>query len=231
LNAAAQRKLTPPLAAATLALGVLLLVLLSGVGSGVHWNPPLPPAALPTLRAHANLPPPRPLDEFAQIWQQPIFNADRKPTLHTADGGGNLGDMQLTGIIITPNLRMALLHDKPGNRDIRVRQGAALPDGGWTLVEVKPRSVVFDNAGSRTELNLPAGAPIDRIVSPAQPAPGNATAAQMQWLENGRPAQQRLEHIPADQAAQRLEAMRKFREAVQKRRLEQAANPSPSGVH
>ena len=165
MNAAAQRRLTVPLAAAAVVLGVLFLALLAGVGRSVHWAPPHPPAALPAQHA-ATLPPPVPLQHYAPTWQQPLFNPDRKPVAHAASGGSQLGDMQLTGIILTPTLRMALLHNKreaDRNQELRVKEGTSLPDGSWTLVEVKPRSAVFDSSSGRVELQLPAGAPIEQV--------------------------------------------------------------------
>jgi general secretion pathway protein N len=165
MNAAAQRRLTVPLVAATVVLGVLFLALLAGIGRGVHWAPPRAAAPLPTQHA-ATLPPPVPLDHYAPVWQQPLFNPDRKPVAHAASGGSQLGDMQLTGIILTPTLRMALLRNKreaDKNQALRVKEGASLPDGSWTLVEVKPRSAVFDSSSGRIELQLPAGVPIDQV--------------------------------------------------------------------
>lgn len=162
MNAAAQRRLTVPLVATVLVLGVLLLLVLAGIGRGVRWAPPRKAAPLPAQHA-ARLPPPVPLEHYAAVWQQPLFDPDRKPVTHAASGGGQLGDMELTGIILTPNLRMALLRNKrqgPNAVGLRVREGDTLPDGSWSLVEVRPRSAVFDSTSGRVELKLPAGVPI-----------------------------------------------------------------------
>jgi general secretion pathway protein N len=179
MNAAAQRRLTAPLAAAVLLLGVLFLALLAGIGRGVHWAPPRASAPLPAQHA-ATLPPPVPLEHYAPVWQQPLFDPDRKPVAHAASGGGQLGDMQLTGIILTPTLRMALLHNKregDNGQELRVREGTRLPDGSWTLVEVRPRSAVFDSASGRVELQLPAGAPIEQLHGGQEPAGHPAEAS------------------------------------------------------
>jgi general secretion pathway protein N len=178
MNAAAQRRLTAPLAAAVLLLGLLFLLLLAGIGRGVHWAAPRNPAPLPAQHA-ATLPPPVALEHFAPVWQQPLFNPDRKPVAHAASSGGQLGDMQLTGIILTPTLRMALLHNKregDKGQELRVREGASLPDGSWTLVEVRPRSAVFDSTSGRVELELPVGAPIDQVPGRPGAAPAEASS-------------------------------------------------------
>ncbi len=161
MNAASQRRLTPVLIAIAAVLLIIWLTLLGGVGRHVHWNKPRQLAAMPPVSDTANLPTPRPLQDFASVWQKPLFSPDRKPLARIADGGTSLGDLTLTGIILTPGLHMALLHDKNGDRQIRLREGEAMPDGSVKLVEVRARSALFDASSGRTELKLPAGAPFD----------------------------------------------------------------------
>jgi general secretion pathway protein N len=135
--------------------------LLGGIGRAAKWDAPRAPAPLPPPGNTANLPQPKPLQQFAVVWQKPLFSPDRKPVAHAAEGGSSLGDLELTGIILTHDLRMALLHDKNGDKQVRLKEGTTLPDGSITLVEVRARSAVFDAPSGRTELKLPAGAPID----------------------------------------------------------------------
>lgn len=196
MNAAGERRLTQPLAVVVLVLGVLLLGLFAGLGRGVRWAPPRPVAPLPAGSGNAALPAPVPLDQFAAVWQHPLFSPDRKPTVHAAGASSDLGTMQLTGIILTRGLRIALLHDKKSGQEVRVHEGDKLPDGGWTLTQVRARSALFDSADGRVELKLPAGAPIDtaragpRAVpvgapSPADEEPRGAPAANT-WISNGQ---------------------------------------------
>jgi len=170
MNAADQRQLTPWLAAIAVLLGAASLLLLGGVGRSPRWDPPRTLAPLPPAGNPADLPQPVPLQQFALVWQKPLFSPDRKPVAHATDGGSSLGDLDLTGIILTPSLHMALLHDKNGDKQVRLREGEALPDGSVTLVEVRPRSALFDSSAGRTELKLPAGAPID-----SKPAPDSSS--------------------------------------------------------
>jgi general secretion pathway protein N len=171
MNAASQRRFTPVLVGIVALLAVVLLALLGGLGRKVHWDKSRPPASLPPPTDASKLPAPLPLDSFALVWQKPLFTPDRKPIARVADGGTSLGDLSLTGIILTSGLRMALLHDKSGDREIRLHEGEALPDGSVKLVQVRARSALFDASGGRTELKLPAGAPIDQ---PKGSAPGIA---------------------------------------------------------
>lgn len=241
MNAAAQRRLTPLLGGIAALFGITLLMLLAGVGRGVQWGPPRPAAPLP--EAHdQSLPPPLPLAQFAAVWQQPLFNPDRKPSMRAASGGATLGDMQLTGIILTPTLHMALLRDKNGDHEVRVREGQTLPDGSWKLAELKPRSAVFESTSGRTQLELPAGAPIDmpKNATPGQPAPATANTppaalppGSMQVM--GTPPVQRGPQLapppngapPNDAQADRIRALKK---AIQKRRAQQQA-ANPDGAH
>ena len=176
MNAANQRQLTPWLVALVVLLGAVLLLLLAGIGRGAQWDAPRSLAPLPPAGNPANLPQPLPLQQFALVWQKPLFAPDRKPTASAADGGSQLGDLELTGVILTPALRMALLHDRQADREVRLREGESLPDGSVKLVEVRARSAIFDASGGRTELKLPAGAPIDPPRGADRNANGEGTA-------------------------------------------------------
>ncbi len=242
MNAAHQRRLTPALGGSAVVLAALLLLLFGGVGRAVHWLPPrtLPP--LPPPGTSANLPQPELLQRFSVVWNKPLFNPDRKPTTRAAAGASNLGDLELTGIIITPELRMALLHDKNGNKEIRLREGATLPDGSVTLIEVHARSAVFDSAAGRTELKLPAGALIDQAADGADndreqsPTPGQATmriqndGAGQPKLDAGR-SSRRARQVPSAQADDSPPStLERLRRTIEKRREARAA-ASHEGEH
>jgi len=262
MNAAAQRRLTPVLASVAGGLVLLLLMLFAGIGRGVRWDPPRPAAPLPDLRASAaDLPRLLPLEQFGIVWQQPIFSPDRKPITRATKGGASLGEMQLTGIILTSRLHMALLHTRGQDADVRVAEGSALPDGSWKLVEVKPRSAVFESATGRTELELPAGAPIDAPKTDGQPQPpqagampgpinvpagavqrvgqGNLPRMDMKAAENApgivpQPNDSNAPRPPQDESALQAERIRQLKAAIQKRRAEQQqqqAAGNPEGAH
>jgi general secretion pathway protein N len=223
MNAANQRQLTPVLAVICVLLGALLLLLFAGIGRRVYWNAPRLPASLPAASSPSELPRSVPLQQFALVWQKPLFSPDRKPIARIANGGSSLGDFDLTGIILTPDLHMALLHDKNGDRQVRLHEGESLPDGSVTLVEVRQRSALFDSASGRTELKLPAGAPIDTPKDGAAPDGGSRNPpadAMMQVIPAAQPANPVLQppsgHIPKPPIEQ-------LRENIQKRRAAPAA--------
>lgn len=229
MNAAQQRQLTPVLVAIAVLLAVLLLLLLGGVGRTAAWGATRVAAALPPAGHPASLPPPLPLPQFALVWQKPLFNPDRQPTAHAVDGGSSLGDLELTGIILTPGLRMALLHDKNGDRQVRMHEGESLPDGSVKLVEIWPRSALFDSSAGRTELKLPAGAPIDVPKAGIAEAAGSSSDQPMMQVEgaantdehSGAAQPAPVPASPTDQATRA--AFERLRANIQKRRAAQAA--------
>lgn len=232
MNAANQRQLTPWLVATTLLLGALFVLLLAGFGRTAQWDEPRTVAALPAASRADGLPQPIPLQQFAEVWHKPLFNPERKPVAHSAEGDSQLGDLQLTGIILTPALRMALLHDRNNDREIRLREGESLPDGSVTLVEVHPRSALFDAATGRTELKLPAGAPIDTVRGAADAAPDAARDAEPRAAADSGLTPQPLPLpkpavSPDSRATPRgagASPAARLRQNIQKRRAERAAS-------
>lgn len=155
MNAADRRRLTPALGVLAGILVLLLIALWAGLGRGVHWHDRADAAKLPP--AGAAVPPPviPPLAQFSAIWERPLFSQTRTPE---AAGGGEevSGNLQLTGVVLLPDLKLAIVHDKTTGRDYRIVQGQP-PGNGPALLELKPRSAVIDASGSRLQLQLIPG--------------------------------------------------------------------------
>lgn len=181
MRVAQHRRLTPLLIGACVLVALLLAALLSGVGRHVHWRAATDAASLPAQRSATSLPSAPPLEHYADIWQRPLFNRDRRPAPTTTHAGdATLGDLELTGIIITPSLRMALLRNRKTGAELRVRKGASVGDGRWTLHAVAARTATFDGPGGHTLLPLKVAAQIDRTTRPGSTpnaATGNASGA------------------------------------------------------
>jgi general secretion pathway protein N len=179
------------------ACGFLLFTALlqyAGVGRGYRWAAD-DPSSEPTLPGGAadekplKLPP---ANAFAEVEMHPLFNEDRKPTPIDASEGDDSSAPQsplnitLTGIVSTSSVKIAMVQDKARNQSVALKVGMPLEgdQASWTLVEVKPRSVVFKSAANeRTEVELetsvaqPAKAPAPRSArtgTPANKAGGNA---------------------------------------------------------
>lgn len=227
MNAADRRRLTPIAAVVAVILVALLITLWAGVGSGAHWHDAEASAELPQAGTTAKPPNVAPLDQYREVWQRPLFSPTRSPE---AAGGGSesSGDLQLTGVILLPGLKMAILHDNTTGKDYRIIEGQ--PSGqGPALVALHPRSAVVEAAGARRHLMLHPGPPggstsgvTDSESSEdedAQPAPETSAAdsasAMVSRHGSGGAAANRL---PGQGAASAEERARMLRARIEARR-------------
>ncbi len=116
-----------------------------------------------------------PLEEYAEIVRRPVFFSDRRlPVLEVAGVDEDLmpepeveeevdeepvPDLKATvaGIVITPDLRMAMINDQEVNRTVVLREGMSLEgeQAAWRLDRISARQVDFVSAdGQRTNLEL-----------------------------------------------------------------------------
>jgi general secretion pathway protein N len=130
-----------------------------------------------------------PATAFASVESQPLFNEDRKPTpIDASEAGGDASDapqsplnVTLTGVVSTSSVKIAMVQDKTRNQSVALKVGMPLEgdQANWTLVEVKPRSVVFRSAANeRTEIELETSVaklpPPPRSTSGTPAKPANA---------------------------------------------------------
>jgi general secretion pathway protein N len=102
-----------------------------------------------------------PLAQYAEIGARPLFAEDRRPhpfSLQPADGEeakGDAFDYVLTSVLIAPQLHMAIVQPNPGGDSVRIKLGeAADAIPAWRLVELNPRSAVFEGPEGRKALDL-----------------------------------------------------------------------------
>lgn len=187
-----------------LLLGVLLLALgawalaLAGLGDHIHPSQAAAAQRLPQPAAAAaeRL---ASLDQYAGIAAHPPFAPDRQPHPFRLPGqevamdSGLFFDHALTGVLIVPGLRLAIL--QPVGRpeaSVRVRVGESLPFApGWRLRSLEPRLAVFEGPEGTRELALrvfgmqgqgtasaqaasapDAMAPMHDAIAPGGPLPG-----------------------------------------------------------
>ncbi|HEY4582400.1 MAG TPA: hypothetical protein VIG88_05985, partial [Lysobacter sp.] len=125
------------------------------IGSGAIEGSRLPE---PSRQAPPGL---GPSAQYGEIAARPLFATDRRPhpfVLPAAEGRAEAApafDLVLTSVLITPQVRMAIVQKPDGSEAWRVRLGEA-PDAlpSWTLVDIAPRSVVFEGPEGRRELAL-----------------------------------------------------------------------------
>jgi general secretion pathway protein N len=233
----AAKLLTVTLACACGLLLLLALLLQVGLGRGYHWlsaddDAVTGPGAANINRVPFKLPPET---SFAQTDARPLFNEDRKPTPDTPTevvpppAPAVPLNVSLTGVILTPQLHLAMIHDNAKNDSVAVKEGMPLPGdlGGWTLTRVKERSAIFKEAsGDEVEVELSTAV--------ASPKPGTqaragapATASTMPQAPGSRPTPAMAKPPDGNQAEQlqrRIEERRKqMRDEAE--RLKQQQNP------
>lgn len=173
--------------------GVLLLLALAmqfGFGRGYSWlQPDVDSAQVASVaidKTPFKLPPE---SQFADTTARPLFNDDRKPTPDSPDALDTPPppkvplNIALTGVILTPQLHLAMVHDKLKNKDVALKEGMPMDgdQGGWVLTRINPRSAVFrETSGEEVEVELstavasPTAAVNARSGAPAVVAPVHA---------------------------------------------------------
>ncbi len=63
---------------------------------------------------------------------------------------------QLTGVVITPTRKVALLRNAGGDQTYRLREGMPFPGelAGWRVTQISARSVVFDGGADQGQVEL-----------------------------------------------------------------------------
>lgn len=245
MNLAMQARLTMFLAAACGLFGLLLLLFWAGVGTGFGFDDaggsarqPLPSV---TSLEEQDVTMPE-FGRYAEVSQRPLFSEDRRPLPPDEEGAEEAAaevpavplQVQLTGVMITPDLKVALLRDRTTNQDVSLREGMPLPgnQSAWLLVEVGPRVATFrSETGDTVDVELTvaegSGPPSPRFAPPAGPAAGaqkaDAVAAEDVASATVPPPADRPADAQADLRA-RIEARRQqLRERAEQIRAQREA--------
>ena len=169
------------LAGACAALFLLALALQLGVGRGYTWLPPQADAPIVSSGTIDRTPFKLPAEtEFAATQERPLFNEDRKPTPDEPADDTSAApqppsaplNVALTGVVLTPQVRVAMVQDKSKNASVALKEGMPMPgdQGGWTLTKINPRSAIFrELSGDEIEVELTTA-----VANPKANAPGRA---------------------------------------------------------
>jgi len=98
----------------------------------------------------------QPLESFASFIARPLFTASRRPPpVATASRGESaapfqqgrviLGRYRLTGVVVTPKVRIAFVTDINTNKSIAVSEGEKL--GDWVFTEITRDSITVQSEG------------------------------------------------------------------------------------
>ena len=220
--------------------GVFLLLAL---GMAIVWNLPVSvdieeggpdtgTASQVSLAAHEI----GELTDYEVVKERPVFNESRRPVLDELDDELQIDDdtieikdapdVRLTGVVISPGMRIASLTPADGNLDtVMAHEGDSLTGEfvGWQVTVVNPRTVTLESRdGQSLELDLQVhDVKIQEPPKPAAPPPGAATAS----------ADGAGEHSDddGDEPLSRAEQIRqRIAERREELRLEQEAQQSPN---
>lgn len=190
-----------------------------------------------------------PLAQYSAAAARPLFTEDRRPrsflaTIQDGDGqdpASNNLDFLLTGVLISPQVRLAILQPTGGGESQRVREGSS-PEGasGWRLVEVQPRRALFEGAAGQASLDLrtygDAAAPpvpiaMDAADHAAPPPPPPPPPAAVQEGDANSPAvtQARIEAIRRRIEARRAQLRNNPSQGAPRQNAPQQNNNQDSG--
>lgn len=137
------------LAGWSLAFVVVALIGFGGRSAPVADDPALAPK-LPPVPHFATGSVLKPLDAYGEAFNHPLFFPNRKPANARIPGKNGADshplDVQLTSVIMTPTLQMAIVQDPKTHQSLRVREGQPIGGSyaGWTLTGLSPRTADFD---------------------------------------------------------------------------------------
>ena len=200
-----------------LLLGVAWLMPPSGAGAGAGAAGDELSGDIPQLE------PGKPIETYAVITDRPVFNESRQPVIGAEEGDEDEGfdqaedpdapDVQLAGVVITPELRVATLRLKDSPESLLAFEGQPLEGsfGSWRLSRIEPRVAILESGtGEQVRLELQVhDAMIDAPPEPAaKPEPGSQAN---QDAGADEPPMTRAEEI-RQRIAQRREELRRAAE-------------------
>jgi len=182
------------------------------------------------------------LRAYSVINEKPVFDESRQPELVDADSPESSADDQsiavrdapkvkLTGVIITPALRMASLTPvKAGEKSVSAHEGESLTGEyvGWQLAVVKPRAVVLASADGRS-LQLELEVHDAKIKEPPKPTPANDSPPQNGGQTQAQAADGEEPLSRAEQIRQRIAERREELRRQQEEKRAQEAKGSSGG--
>lgn len=216
---------------------------LAGMGGRVT---PLPddPSLLQSLPKPTKAPPERlgPFGQYAEISVRPLFSQDRRPQPFSLGGDedtSNDFDYVLNGVLLVPQVKLAMIEPSDGGDPERVKLGDAVEAApAWRLVALNPRSAVFEGPGGQKTLELrifdgsggeppPVGETTDAQSGnavPASPPPAAMQRAPGAGIAGGQGAP-KVDAAPPDSTEQQMEALRKRIEQRRAQLRAQQARP------
>lgn len=140
---------------------VAWLLALAGMGGRVELLPSDPSLLQPLPQARTTAAPRLgEAGQYREIANRPLFSSNRRPQTFVLQGNADAAetrafDYVLTGVLISPNLRLATIQPPDGSHTLRIRVGEAPePQPDWRLVVLNERNAVFEGPDGRRTLDL-----------------------------------------------------------------------------
>jgi general secretion pathway protein N len=136
------------------------------VGRVADASPAPAAVAVPPDEAPFTLPA---LESLKEVTDRPLFSAARRPAAaRTAQQtASDLSSLQLRGVIISDQSRLALVQQAKSAAIMRVKEGQELQ--GWTVQSILPDRVVVQRGASVQELKLRIDMPPNRPAAAKPP--------------------------------------------------------------
>jgi len=142
-------------------LWAVLVLIVALLGLGARFNPlPVDPnlaKPIPIVKVERKKAVLKPIENYAEVGTRPLLMFDRRPGVVQAAPGDTSGaelDVTLGSVLITPNLKMAVLRENQGGAVRRVRLGDVVEGTGWRLVQLDPRRAVMEGPTGQRSLDL-----------------------------------------------------------------------------
>jgi hypothetical protein len=164
----------------------------------------------------------QPIEAYAVVTERPVFNESRQPELEADVGQEGMDELaetevdapelELAGVVITPNLRMVTLRQKDAKESLVAFEGQPLEGsyGSWHVSRIGARDITLAS-GSGEEIELELQVHDAEIKPPPKPEPKAEVAA----AESG----QRAAEEGGDEDAPMTRA-EEIRQRIQERREE-----------
>ena len=141
------------------ALWALCLLVLALGGLGTRFSaptlseapPPLPKVSLTPTRSRLGA-----WGNYAEVGARPLLIEGRRPAavVASAEAGSADLDVTLSSVLITSNLKLAVLTDNKDGSTRRVKLGEVVEGTAWRLVSLQPREAVVEGPSGQRALPL-----------------------------------------------------------------------------
>ena len=97
-----------------------------------------------------------PLKSYTAFIERPLFTATRRPppaasgrelSTTSPEGGIFLGRYRLTGVVVTPTIRIAFVTDLSSGKNLAVTEGEKL--GDWVLAKIDRHNITLQSGARR----------------------------------------------------------------------------------